>query len=93
MIKSFKNKETEQIFNREISRKLLANIQRIALRKLRMLNRAINLQDLKVPPGNHLELLKGDRKGHYSIRINERWRICFIWSDMDAFEVEIVDYH
>ena len=93
MIKSFKNKETEQIFNREISRKLPANLQRIALRKLRMLNRAVNLQDLKVPPGNHLESLKGDRKGHYSIRINERWRICFIWSDTDAFEVEIVDYH
>jgi toxin HigB-1 len=93
MIKSFKSKETQQIFNREKSKRLPTDLQRIALRKLRMLNRAVNLQDLKVPPGNHLELLVGDRKGQYCIRINEKWRICFTWAETDAFEVEIVDYH
>jgi len=69
------------------------DIQRVALRKLRMLNRAMNLQDLKIPPGNRLEELKGKRKGQYSIRINDQWRICFEWQDNNAFEVEIVDYH
>lgn len=93
MLKSFKNKDTELIFNRHISRRIPPAIHRIALRKLRMLNRALNLQDLKVPPSNHLEALKGDRKGQYSIRINDKWRICFIWVDSDAHEVEIVDYH
>ena len=68
-------------------------MQRVTLRKLRMLNRAENLNDLKVPPGNRLETLKGKRKGQHSIRINDRWRICFLWQDMDAWDVEITDYH
>lgn len=93
MIKSFKNKETEQVFNREMSKRYSPDIQRIAFRKLRMLNRSLNLHDLKVPPVNHLEALKGDRKGQYSIRINDKWRICFNWKETDAFEIEIVDYH
>jgi proteic killer suppression protein len=93
MIKGFKDKEAERLFNREPSRKLPPEIQRIALRKLRMLNRAKTLDDLRVPPGNRLESLKGNRLGQYSIRINERWRICFIWGQGDVHEVEIVDYH
>ena len=93
MIRSFKCKESEKIFNRIVSRKFPNDIQRVALRKLRMLNRAVTLQDLLVPPGNRLEELKGDRKGHHSIRINNQWRICFKWVKNDAFDVEIVDYH
>ena len=93
MIKSYSCKETEKIFNRLYSRKFPTDIQRSALRKLRMLNRAISLQDLRVPPGNRLEELKGDRKGQHSIRINDQWRICFTWQNSEAFDVEIVDYH
>lgn len=93
MIRSFKDKETEKIFDREVSRKLPRDIQRIALRKIRMLHRATILADLRVPPGNHLEALEGDREGQYSIRINDQWRICFVWEDGNAHEVEIVDYH
>ena len=93
MIRSFKCKETEKIFNRLVSRKFPNDIQRGALRKLRMLNRAVTLQDLLVPPGNRLEELKGKRKGQHSIRINDQWRICFKWVKNDAHDVEIVDYH
>ncbi|MBW1939413.1 MAG: type II toxin-antitoxin system RelE/ParE family toxin [Deltaproteobacteria bacterium] len=93
MIKSISDKETAKIFRREKSRKLPADIQQVAYRKLRMLNNAQNLQDLRVPPANRLEKLKGDRAGQYSIRINERWRICFRWRGGDAYDVEIVDYH
>ncbi len=93
MIRTFKDKEAEKIFRRERSRKLPEDLLRSALRKLRMLNRAVNLDDLRVPPANHLEKLKGDRAGQYSIRINDQWRICFHWRDSDAFDVEIVDYH
>lgn len=93
MIRSFKAKETEKIFNRQRSAKLPQNIQQVALRKLRMLNRAITLQDLQVPPANHLEKLSGDREGQYSIRINDQWRICFEWQAGDAYSVEIADYH
>jgi proteic killer suppression protein len=93
VIRSFKCKETEKIFNRFFSRKFPYDIQRIALRKLRMLNRAYSLQDLLVPPGNRLEELKGNRKGQHSIRINDQWRICFKWMKNDAHDVEIVDYH
>jgi toxin HigB-1 len=93
VIKSFKNKETAKIFRRERSKKLPHDIQQIALRKLRMLYRAQSLQDLRVPPSNHLEKLSGDRAGQYSIRINDQWRICFVWLDQDAYDVEIVDYH
>ena len=93
MIKSFRDKETGKIFNRTPSRKLPADIQQATLRKLRLLSNAQNLQDLKIPPGNRLEKLKGDREGQHSIRINEQWRICFIWKDGNAYEVEITDYH
>jgi toxin HigB-1 len=93
VIKNFKNKETEKIFNRQKSQKLPSDIQQTALRKLRMLNRAMTLQDLLIPPANRLERLKGDRIGQYSIRINSQWRICFEWQDGNAFNVEIVDYH
>ena len=93
MIQSFKDKETEKIFERKRSRKLPSDIQQVALRKLRMLNRAETLQDLRVPPANRLEHLVGDREGQYSIRINDQWRICFEWQDGDALDVEIVDYH
>ncbi len=93
MIKSFKDKEAARLFNREPSKKLPPEIQRIGLRKLRMLNRSRTLDDLQVPPGNRLEVLKGDRLGQYSIRINDRWRSCFVWKQGDVSEVEIVDYH
>lgn len=93
MIRSFKSKETEKIYNRERSSKLPPDIQQIALRKLRMLNRSVTLQDLRVPPANRLEKLTGDRAGQYSIRINAQWRICFEWRDGSAYDVEIVDYH
>jgi len=93
VIRSFKCKETEEIFSRQRSRKLPNDIQQVALRKLRMLNRAVTLNDLRIPPANRLEKLKGDREGQHSIRINERWRICFEWQEGDVFNVEIVDYH
>jgi len=93
MIKSFKTVETEKVYSREGSSKLPHDIQQIALRKLRMINNAKNLNDLKVPPANRLEKLKGDREGQYSIRINNQWRICFTWQSGDAYNVEITDYH
>ena len=93
MIKSFKDAEAERIFRRERSRKLPPEIQPVALRKLRMLNNAQTLNDLRVPPANRLEKLSGDRAGQHSIRINDRWRICFEWRGSDAYKVEIVDYH
>jgi proteic killer suppression protein len=83
----------KHIFRRQFSRKFPTDIQRVALRKLRMLNRAMIVQDLKVPPGNRLEELKGRRKGQHSIRINDQWRVCFIWKENNSYEVEIVDYH
>ena len=93
MIRTFKDTETEKIFNRERSRKLPHDIQQVALRKLRMLHRSRILNDLRVPPGNQLEKLRGERLGQYSIRINDQWRICFVWENGDAYDVEIVDYH
>jgi proteic killer suppression protein len=93
VIRNFKDKETQKIFERKRSRQLPSDIQQVALRKLRMLNRAETLQDLRVPPANRLERLIGDREGQYSIRINDQWRICFTWQEGDAFNVEIVDYH
>lgn len=93
MIRSFKSREAQKIFNRQRSRKLPQDIQQIALRKLRMLNRAMTLQDLRVPPANRLEKLSGDRADQYSIRINDQWRICFEWHDGEVHNVEIVDYH
>jgi proteic killer suppression protein len=93
VIRTFKDKEAEKVFQRERSRKLPDVIQRPALRKLRMLHRAVSLNDLRVPPANRLERLKGRRAGQYSIRINEQWRVRFRWKNGDAFDVEIVDYH
>jgi len=93
MIKSFRNKETEKIFNRLLSSKLPQKIQPIARKKLVILDAALELNDLRIPPGNRLEALKGNRKGQHSIRINNQWRICFKWSDGDAYDVEITDYH
>ena len=93
MIRNFKDKETQKIFERQRSRKLPSDIQQVALRKLRMLNRSQALQELRIPTANRLERLSGDRDGQYSIRINDQWRICFDWKDGDAMNVEIVDYH
>jgi len=93
VIRSFRCEETEKIFSRRRSRKLPQEIQQVALRKLRMLNRAVALNDLRSPPANRLEKLRGDRAGQYSIRINEQWRICFEWRKGDAYNVGIVDYH
>jgi proteic killer suppression protein len=93
MIKSFKCRETEKLFKRERSRKLPPDIQRQAQRKLYLLDAAVSLDDLGIPPGNRLEALAGSRKGQHSIRINDQWRICFHWKDNDAHDVEIVDYH
>ncbi len=93
MIKSFRCKETEKIFLRKFSSRLPLQIQRIAQRKLSILDVAEDVEDLRIPPGNRLEKLKGDREGEYSIRINEQWRLCFIWHEGNAFNVEIIDYH
>ena len=93
MIKSFKDKETEKVYDREGSRKLPLDIQQVALRKLRMINNAKTLNDLRIPPANNLEKLKGNREGQHSVRINDRWRVCFKWKDADAHEVEMTDYH
>ena len=93
MIKSFKDRDTERLFRRERAKRLGADVQRIALRKLRMLDAATVLEDLRVPPANRLEKLKGDRAGQYSIRVNQQWRVCFVWRSGHAFDVEIVDYH
>lgn len=93
MIKEFKCKETEKIWGGYYSKKFPADIQERALRKLRQIAASINLYDLKNPPSNNLEKLKGDRKNQYSIRINQQWRVCFTWNNNSAYAVEIVDYH
>ncbi len=93
MIKSFKCKETERIWNGEKSKYFPSNIQNRALRKLRQLGASQILNDLRHPPGNHLEALKGNRKGQMSIKINDQWRICFVWKNAEVYDVEIVDYH
>ena len=93
MIKSFRDAETEKVFNRRFSPRLPHDIQTVALRKLRMLANAHDVIDLRSPPGNRLERLGGDRAGQHSIRINDQWRICFVWKGGDAHEVEICDYH
>ena len=92
MIKSFRCSETEKIFQRKRSRKF-GGIQRIALRKLLVLDASDSLNDLRIPPSNRLEKLSGDRRGQHSIRVNEQWGICFRWRNGDAYDVEIVDYH
>jgi len=93
MIKTFKCKETQRIFGRQYPRKLPRDIQKAAFRKLRMIDCSETLSDLKVPPGNRLETLSGQKKGQYSLRINGQWRICFKWIDNNALDVEITDYH
>ncbi|MCK5635704.1 MAG: type II toxin-antitoxin system RelE/ParE family toxin [Anaerolineales bacterium] len=93
MIKSIRDSETDKVFRRERSRRLPQDIQQTAYRKLRYLHNAKDLNDLRIPPSNRLEKLKGNRAGQFSIRINDQWRICFIWEGNDAYEVEIVDYH
>lgn len=93
MIKSFRDKSTERIFHRERVKRFGSNVQRLGLRKLRMLDAATTLDDLRIPPANRLEKLKGDRAGQHSIRVNQQWRICFVWKGGDAYEVEIVEYH
>lgn len=93
MIKSFKCKEIQKVWSGKFSKKLPSDIQGIALRKLIMLDAAEKLSDLKVPPNNKLEALKDDRKGQHSIRINGQYRICFVWFNNEAYNVEITDYH
>lgn len=93
MIKSFSNKETEKIWNGIQSKKLPSEIQNVARRKLRMINNAQNITDLRIPPANHLEKLSGNHSGLYSIRINNQWRIIFNWENDNAYEVQIIDYH
>ena len=93
MIKSFRCKDTEKIFAREHARKLPHDIQRVAMRKLWMLDAAPDLNSLRVAPANRLEALSGNRLGQHSIRINDQWRVCFRWHDGNAYDVEIVDYH
>jgi proteic killer suppression protein len=92
MIRTFRCKDTEALHHRIPVRRFRA-FERIAQRKLRQIDAAVELRDLASPPGNRLEALKSDRKGQHSIRINDQWRICFVWRDADAYEVEIVDYH
>jgi proteic killer suppression protein len=93
MIQTFRDKEAERVFHREAVKKFAPAVQRAALRKLLLLDAAESLDDLRAPPGNRLEKLAGNRQGQYSIRINDRWRICFRWSGGDASDVEITDYH
>lgn len=93
MIRGFRDRRAQAIWEGRPAPKLPADIQRVARRKLRMLNAAHVLEDLRIPPANRLEALKGDRKGQHSIRINDQWRICFVWKSGDATDVEIVDYH
>jgi len=93
VIRSFRDKETERVFQRLLSRRLPREIQRSALRKLLILDAVESVEELRVPPGHRLEKLAGERSGQYSIRINDQWRICFRWQDGDALDVEIVDYH
>ncbi len=93
MIKTFRDTDTELLFQRGRPRRIPGDLQRIALRKLLMLDAAVELETLRLPPGNRLEALAGRRKGQHSIRVNDQWRICFRWHAGDAYNVEIVDYH
>jgi proteic killer suppression protein len=93
MIQSFGNKDTESIWKQHFVKKIPRDVQRVGLRKLIILHRAQDLNDLRVPPGNRLEELSGNRKGQHSIRINDQWRICFYWKEGSPSDVEIVDYH
>jgi len=93
MIRNFKDRRTEVVFHGEAPKGFPADLLSVARRKLRMLHRSVSLNDLRVPPANHLEALKGDRKGQHSIRVNDQFRICFVRTDGDAFDVEMTDYH
>ena len=93
MIKNFRGKDAQQVWSGEGVRRLSGDLQKVCRRKLRMLHNARSLEDLRIPPGNRLEMLRGDRRGQHSIRINDQWRICFVWNNGDALDVEIVDYH
>jgi proteic killer suppression protein len=93
VIRTFRDPDSERVFARERSRRLPLELHRAAHKKLVLLHAAESLQDLRIPPGNRPEKLSGDREGQYSIRIDDRWRICFVWRQRDAYEVEIVDYH
>ena len=93
MIRSFRDRDTQRLFDRQPVRRLGTDVQRAALRELRQLDAAVSLEDLRVPPGNRLEKLRRDRTGQHSIRINDQWRVCFRWAGSDAHDVEIVDYH
>ncbi|MDX9714993.1 MAG: type II toxin-antitoxin system RelE/ParE family toxin [Dissulfurispiraceae bacterium] len=93
MIKTFKNRQAEKVFQRKAVPGLSQEVYRMALRKLLLLDAADRIEDLRVPPGNRLEKLTGDREGLHSLRINDQWRLCFRWQEGDAYEVEIVDYH
>ena len=93
MIANFADRETASVWEGRRSRRIPDDIQSAALRKLRLINNARLLNDLRIPPGNRLEALKGRRRGHHSIRINDQWRICFVWREKNAYQVEIVDYH
>jgi len=93
MIASFRDKETERLWRLGKSRRIPADLERRAFKKLAILNAAVALQNLRVPPGNQLEALRGNRAGQHSIRVNDQYRVCFVWRDGNAFDVEIVDYH
>ena len=93
MIKSFRDRDAERVFNRQRVKRLSLSVQKVAQRKLDMIEAAEMIDDLRIPPGNRLEKLSGDRKGQYSIRVNNQWRICFQWLSGQAVNVEIVDYH
>ena len=93
MIKMWADREAEKIFSSEVSRRFGPQVSKLARRKLKMLHAATNVTDLRVPPGNRLAALKGNRKGQHSTRVNDRYRVCFCWRNGDAFDVEIVDYH
>jgi toxin HigB-1 len=93
LIASFSNRETEGLWRTGKSRGLPADLHRRAFKKLAILNAAVELDNLRVPPGNHLETLRGDRAGQHSIRINDQYRVCFVWREGNAYDVEIVDYH
>lgn len=93
MIRTFGSKDTERIWDEQFVKSLDRRIQRAALRKLELLHAATSVEDLRIPPGNRLEQLKGDRAGQHSIRVNDQWRICFVWREGGAHDVELVDYH
>ena len=93
MIRTFKDRRTECVFNGEFLKGFPSDLVSVARRKLRMIHNAVRLDDLRLPPANRLEVLRGDRKGQHSIRVNDQFRVCFVWKDGDAFDVEIIDYH